>query len=178
VVYDHLIKGKFQMADTIADGLVVSVAYKLTVDGELIEEAGADDPLDYLHGAENIVPGLEQALTGKKVGDKFTVTLQPADAYGDYDEDDTDTLDREEMPDDIEVGMELLLEDEFGNFFEVTILEITDDEVVIDFNSPLAGKEVTYDIEVLAIREADEEEVEHGHPHGYVDDDEFEDDDE
>ncbi len=164
------------MANTIAEGMVVTLTYKLSIGDELIEDATADDPLEYLHGAENIVPGLEKALAGKKVGDKLSVTLQPADAYGEYDEEDTEVLDRSDLPDEIEVGMELLLEDEQGNFFEVIVKSINDDEVVIDFNSPLSGKVVTYDVEVLDIREADEEELAHGHPHGF-DDDDFEDDD-
>lgn len=159
--------------DTIKDGVVVTVAYTLTVEGTEIESATADDPLEYLHGAENIVPGLEAELNGKKVGAKFTVTLQPEDAYGEYDEEDTETLDRDEIPEQVEPGMELLLEDEDGNMFEALVKEVNDDVIVLDFNPPLAGKVVTYDVEVLGIREADAEELEHGHPHSYADDFEY-----
>ena len=167
------------MAQTIADNKVATVAYRLTVDGEIIDEATADDPLEYLHGAENIVPGLEKALTGKKVGDKLTVTLQPEEAYGEYDPEDTELLDRADLPEDIEVGMELLLEDEEGNFFEVTIAEIKDDEVLVDFNYPLAGKVVTYEVEVLDIRDADDDEIAHGHVHGdaFYDEEDYDDED-
>lgn len=156
--------------DRIADGIVVSLAYKLTVDGEVIEEAPNIEPLEYLHGADNIVPGLEQKLAGKQVGDKVSVTLEPEDAYGHYNEENMEVVDRADMPDEIEVGMELLLEDEFGNYFEVTVAEINENDVVLDFNPPLAGKTVTYDAEVVALREADDEEKSHGHPHSYEED--------
>lgn len=159
--------------DTIQDDLVVSLAYTLTSEGKIVETATADDPLDYLHGAENIVPGLESALTGKRVGDKFTITLAPEDAYGDYDEEDTETFSKDEIPeaDTLHVGMVILLEDEDGYQFEATVSEVTADEVMLDFNPPLAGKTVTYDVEVVAIREADEEELELGYPFGYDDED-------
>jgi FKBP-type peptidyl-prolyl cis-trans isomerase SlyD len=151
--------------ETIKDGMVVKLAYTLEVEGEVLEEATVDDALDYLHGAENIVPGLEYALNGKRVGDKLDITLQPADAYGEYDEDDMELIEKDDMPDEIEVGMELLLEDKDGNFFEATIREIRNDGVLLDFNYPLAGKVVTYHVEVLSIRPANKEELEHGHPH-------------
>jgi FKBP-type peptidyl-prolyl cis-trans isomerase SlyD len=154
--------------ERIADGMVVSLAYTMTVEGEVIEESTADEPLDYLHGAQNIVLGLENALTGKAVGERVSVTLQPEDAYGEYDPEDIDEIDRSDIPDgeQIEPGMVLLLEDEEGYMFEATVAEVTARSVMLDFNDPLAGKVVTYDVEVLAVRPADEEELAHGHPHG------------
>jgi FKBP-type peptidyl-prolyl cis-trans isomerase SlyD len=153
--------------DTIKNGVVVGLSYTLTVGTEVIENAPADDPLEYLHGAENIVPGLEAKLTGKKVGDRLTVTLKPEEAYGEYDETNVEEVDRADMPDEIEVGMELLLEDEDGAFFEATVKQIKAKSVILDFNMPLAGETVTYDVEVLSIRPADEEELSNGHPHSY-----------
>jgi FKBP-type peptidyl-prolyl cis-trans isomerase SlyD len=161
-------------SENIKNGMVVSLAYTLTADGQEVEHATADDPLDYLHGAENIVPGLERELAGKKVGDRFTITLEPEDAYGEYDEEDTDEIDRDDFPDEIEPGMELLLEDDDGNLFEATVKEVTDDLVVLDFNPPLAGKTVTYEVEVVSLRPADEEELAHGHPHSHEDDYDYE----
>ncbi len=157
-------------ADVIKDGIVVSIAYKLTVEGTEIESTGTDAPLQYLHGADNIVPGLEKALTGKKVGDKISVTLSPEDAYGEYDDEDIDTIERDDIPDadSIEPGMELLLEDEDGYMFEALVKEVNADTIVLDFNDPLAGKTVSYDAEVVALRPADEEELDHGHPHGLL----------
>jgi FKBP-type peptidyl-prolyl cis-trans isomerase SlyD len=167
----------------IEKNVVVSIAYRLTSEGVEIEETSAEDPLEYLHGAGNIVPGLETALDGRKTGDKFSITLQPEDAYGEYDEEDVEVVAREDVPDDLEVGMEVLLEDEDGELMEAYVTAINDDSVVLDFNDPLAGKVVTYEVEVLDLREADEEELAQGYPHGAsefydYDDDDYEDDDE
>jgi FKBP-type peptidyl-prolyl cis-trans isomerase SlyD len=153
--------------ERIANGVVVSIAYSLSVDGAVLEQVDADVPLEYLHGAENIVPGLEAQLTGKKVGDTITVTLSPEEAYGEYDDENIETIDRAELEDSdkLEPGLIVEVEDENGFFFEATILEVTDTSIVLDFNPPLAGKAVTYTVEVLALREAEEEELEHGHPH-------------
>ncbi len=170
-------------SQTIQNDMVVSLTYVLTVDGEEASRASADEPLEYLHGAENIVPGLEAALTGKKVGDKFSVTIAPDDAYGDYDEDDIDEFPRNEIPgsENLEIGMMVEIEDEDGYVDVGMIKEITPEAVVVDFNAPLAGKTLKFDVEVVAIRAADEEELDHGHPHsladfyGDDDDDDFED---
>ncbi len=163
----------------IQDGVVVSLAYTLTSDGEVIERASSEEPLDYLHGAENIVPGLERALDGKKVGDRFTVTLEPEDAYGEYDEEEVEVVAREDVPDAeaLEPGMVVVLEDEDGYIFDAIVREITSNSVVLDFNPPLAGKTITYDVQVVALREAEEEELRAGQPYGFADDDYDEEDD-
>ncbi len=154
--------------DRIEDGVVVSLAYTLTVDGEEVDRADANDPLEYLHGAENIVPGLEDALTGKKVGDKLSVTLTPDQAYGEYDEEEVEEIDRADIPDAemLREGMLIEAEDDEGYVSLGLVRELTDDTVLLDFNPPLAGKTLTYDVEVVALREADSEELAHGHPHG------------
>jgi FKBP-type peptidyl-prolyl cis-trans isomerase SlyD len=157
----------------IADGMVVSIAYKLSVEGEELARAEANDPLEYLHGAQDILPGLETALTGKKVGDHFSVTLVPDDAYGEYDEDNIEEIDRVDVPDSdqLEVGMVVEVEDEDGYSYMAHVAEITDNSVVLDFNPPLAGKTLTYDVEVVEVRMADEDELEHGHVHSDWDED-------
>ena len=162
----------------ITDGLVVSLNYILTVDGETLAQTDADDPMEYLHGAEEILPGLERALDGKQVGDKFSVTLQPEDAYGDYDDEDVEEIDRADIPnvDELEIGMVVEVEDEDGYAYMAQVREIGDKVVTLDFNPPLAGKTLTYDVEVVAIREATAEELEHGHSHGEDWDEEDEDD--
>jgi len=161
----------------ITDGLVVSLNYVLTVDGETLAQTDADDPMEYLHGAEEILPGLERALDGKQVGDKFSVTLQPEDAYGDYDEDDVEEIDRADIPnvDELEVGMVVEVEDEDGYAYMAQVREIGAKVVTLDFNPPLAGKTLTYDVEVVGLREATAEELEHGHSHGDEDEDEEDD---
>jgi FKBP-type peptidyl-prolyl cis-trans isomerase SlyD len=177
-------KEKIKMAVTIQDNMVVSLAYSLTADGEIIERATAEEPLDYLHGAENIVPGLEKALSGKTIGDRFTITLQPGEAYGEYDESDLETVAKDDIPDveQLEPGMVVVLEDEEGYIFDAIVREIDSNSVILDFNPPLAGKVITYDVEVLAIRDAEEEELAAGQPYGFddedYDDDDYEDDDE
>lgn len=161
----------------ISDGLVVSLDYVLTVDGEVLAKTEPGDPMEYLHGAEEILPGLEAALDGKQVGDKFSVTLQPEDAYGDYDDEEREEIDRADIPniDELEVGMEVEVEDEDGYAYRAMVLEIGPKIVTLDFNPPLAGKTLTYDVEVVGIREATEEELEHGHAHGNDFDEEDED---
>lgn len=174
--------------ETIADGVVVSLSYTLEVDGEVIAETEAGDPMEYLHGAENIVPGLEAALAGKRVGDKLSVTLAPDDAYGEYDPEDIDEIERGDLEHltEIEVGMAIEVQDEEGDIYVAFIREISDKMITLDFNPPLAGKTLTYNVEVLETRPATEEEIQHGHVHGMDwleddedwDDEDFEDEDE
>jgi FKBP-type peptidyl-prolyl cis-trans isomerase SlyD len=135
------------------------------------------EPMDYLHGAQNILPGLEKALDGKRVGDKFAVTLTPDEAYGDYDDENIEEIDRENIPgaDELEVGMVVEVEDDDG-YYVAHVMEINDETIILDFNPPLAGKTLTYDVEVVGVRDADEDELAHGHAHGVwtdEDDDDF-----
>jgi FKBP-type peptidyl-prolyl cis-trans isomerase SlyD len=170
--------------DKITDGVVVSMTYVLTVDGEEVGRADENEPLEYLHGAENIVPGLEAAMEGKTVGDKVHVTVPPEEAYGDYDDDEIDEFPLEEIPggENLEEGMIVEVEDEDGFVYVGTVMEVVDGVVVVDFNPPLAGKTLTFDVQVLTIREADEDEKDHGHPHSlnsfYEEDEDGEEEDE
>ena len=153
--------------DTIGNGVIVSMTYVLTVDDEEVGRAGADEPLEYLHGAENIVPGLETALAGKHVGEQVHVTSPPEDAYGEYDDEEIDEFDLDEIPgvEDLEEGMIVEVENDDGDIYVGTVVEITPESVVVDFNPPLAGKTLTFNVEILSLREANQEELEHGHPH-------------
>jgi FKBP-type peptidyl-prolyl cis-trans isomerase SlyD len=163
---------KTHMADRLTNGMVGEIAYVLKVDGVVIDEVPAESPIEYLHGYENIIPGLETALEGKGAGDKFSLTIQPEDGYGEYDEEDIDEVDLSDFEefDQLEVGMEIELFDEDGDFYEATIKEIKDDAVVLDFNSPLAGKTLEYDVEVISVRAATEAETEMGLPSSLADD--------
>jgi FKBP-type peptidyl-prolyl cis-trans isomerase SlyD len=158
--------------EIIQDGVVVSLSYVLTVDGEELARTGDGEVMDYLHGADNIVPGLEKALTGKKVGDRVHVTLPPEEAYGKYDEEEIEELDRADLPDadQLEKGMVIEVEDEEGYVYLAFVREVTAETIVLDYNAPLAGKTLTYDVEVMAVRPADEEELDHGHPHSIMQD--------
>jgi FKBP-type peptidyl-prolyl cis-trans isomerase SlyD len=166
-------------ADKIGADVVVSIAYVLTVEGREIERADASDPIEYLHGHANIVPGLEAALDGHQVGDKFTVTVPPDKGYGQYDQDDIERIARSEIPnvDQLKTGMVVEMEDEEGYIYEATVKEINKDAVVLDFNPPLAGKTLNFEVEVIGLREANEDELDHGHPHGIDFDDDWDEDD-
>lgn len=153
------------MADVIRDGMVVSLAYTLKLkDGESVDSASVEDPLEYLHGHENIVPGLEKELTGLKVGDKKDVVVSPTEGYGEYDPEDVETMDRSAIPQDypVEVGMMIAVETDEGEILEATIREIKGKDVTLDFNPPLAGETLYFSIEIVGIREATEEELENG----------------
>ncbi len=152
----------------IEDNRVVGLSYTLTdADGAELDRAGADDPLLYLHGHENIVPGLEEALTGRAIGERFEVELAPEDAFGPRMKDAERTLPRDAFPEDMELtpGLELALEDD-GALIPFWIKRADDDRVEIDLNHPFAGRTVRFAGEVLTIREATADELEHGHPHG------------
>lgn len=154
-------------AEKIEDGIVVSMTYVLMVDGEEVGRADASEPLEYLHGGENIVAGLEAALEGKTVGAHVQVSVLPEQAYGEYDEEEVDEFDRDEIPgsENLELGMIVEVEDEDGYIYEGSVVDMTEGSIFVDFNHPLAGKTLNFDVTVLALREADEEELAHGHPH-------------
>ncbi|HRN50598.1 MAG TPA: peptidylprolyl isomerase [Anaerolineales bacterium] len=154
---------------TVVDkDVVVSLAYKLTVDGEILDEAGAEDALQYLHGNENIIPGLENELTGLKVGDSKKVSVKPEDGYGLTDNEEIEEISLEDFPEGIvpEIGMELEVKDEDGNDLYGRILAITEETVTMDFNHPLAGKTLEFEVTVVGLRAATADEQAHGHVHG------------
>jgi FKBP-type peptidyl-prolyl cis-trans isomerase SlyD len=152
----------------VADNMAVSIHYTLTNDdGEVLDSSIGDDALVYLHGRENIISGLENALEGKTVGDKFSVRIAPEDAYGELMEEMIQVISRDmfEGIDNIEVGMQFHADVSSGSGV-VTVVNIEDDDITIDGNHPLAGLALTFDVEVIAIRPATEDEAAHGHIHG------------
>lgn len=151
----------------VADGVVVKIEYTLAIAGEILDSSEEEGPLEYLQGHENIVPGLEKALDGKKIGDALKVTVEPEAGYGVYDAEAVSHIPRLEMPVDIplEVGTELLMEDDDGSYISAVITWVGADEIKLDFNHPLAGRTLDFDIKVVGLREASEEELEHGHVH-------------
>ena len=147
---------------------VVLVHYTLTNDqGETLDSSAGGEPLAYLHGAKGIIPGLEQELFGKAVGDKFAAVIQPADAYGEMSEALIEEVPRGMFGgiDEIEVGMQFQAGDPDGNTRIVTIKAISDEAVTVDGNHPLAGQVLHFDVSIEEIRPATPEEIEHGHPH-------------
>jgi FKBP-type peptidyl-prolyl cis-trans isomerase SlyD len=152
----------------ISPNSVASIHYTLTDgQGKVIDTSEGQEPLAYLHGAGNIIPGLEKALLGKTVGDKFTVSIPAAEAYGVRDDSMVQQLPSNMFSgiDNIEVGMEFHAETEHG-LQVVTVTNVEGDNVTIDGNHPLAGVDLTFDVEVADIRTASSEELEHGHAHG------------
>jgi len=146
---------------------VVSIDYMLKDDQGMMIDRSEGEPLVYLHGNDNIIPGLEKHLVGKKAGDKVNCVIAPADAYGEHDEEMVFTVSKKDFAesDKIEIGMQFQAQEE-GGMRVVTVVGVEGDEVKIDANHPLAGKSLHFDVTVQEVREATAEELEHGHVHG------------
>ncbi|MCD0160562.1 peptidylprolyl isomerase [Deinococcus sp. 6YEL10] len=149
----------------ITQDKVVELDYKLTVNGEIVDQSEPGEPLVYLHGHSNIIPGLESALEGKVTGDSLQVTVQPEEGYGPRDEDNIEDLSRDDFEDDIEVGETYYAQAEDGSVLPFTVMNVDGDTVQVDFNHPMAGMVLDFDVKVLAVRDATPEELEHGHAH-------------
>jgi FKBP-type peptidyl-prolyl cis-trans isomerase SlyD len=152
----------------VADNMAVSIHYTLTNDdGEVLDSSIGDEALVFLQGSGNIISGLENAMIGKVVGDKFNVRIAPEEAYGELMEDMIQVISRDmfEGIDDIEVGMQFHADVSSGSGI-VTVVSIDDDNITIDGNHPLAGLALTFDVEVIDVRPATKEETSHGHIHG------------
>lgn len=152
----------------VADNMAVSIHYTLTDDkGQELDSSVNSEPLEYLHGKGNIIPGLESSLSGKSVGDKFTVRIEAENAYGERHDEMVQIIPRSmfEGVDQLEVGMQFHADVSSGPGV-VTIIDIDGDDITIDGNHPLAGEALTFDVEVTNIREASNDELEHGHIHG------------
>ncbi len=160
----------------IAEGHLVELDYVLKIeDGEVVESSAEEGPLQYLHGNGEIPERLEAALTGLEVGAKLDLTLTPDEAFGEYDLDSLTTVPRSEFPEDteletdqwIEVGVEVEGQEDEGTYeIDMRVVEINDDSVILDANHPLAGKTITYSVEVREFHEASDEEREERHVHG------------
>lgn len=153
----------------IADQHVVAIDYTLSNDaGEVIDSSAGAEPLVYLHGAGNIIAGLENALVGKAVGDELEVSIEPEDAYGEYSAELITNLGREmfEGVDELEVGMQFHASAPDGGMQIVTIRDIDGDQVTVDGNHPLAGQQLNFKVKVVSVRAASAEEIAHGHVHG------------
>ena len=153
--------------DTVQDGLVVSMDYKLTVDGEVLDSSEDAGPLQFLAGYGNIVPGLEREMAGMKIGESKDVVVAPADGYGEFDDEAFMEVSRNEFPTDLQLeeGIELNVTDEDGQNQYARVENITDESVRLDFNHPLAGAELHFTVKVVALRDPTKEELDHGHVH-------------
>ena len=152
----------------IADNKVALIHYTLTsVEGEVLDSSEGGDPLAYIHGLGNIVPGLEKELTGKQAGDKVNVQVSPEEGYGEINEELIQEVDRSAFDgvDAIEVGMRFMAQTAWGQQ-PVVVTAVSDETVTVDGNHPLANQTLKFDVEVVEVRDATEEELEHGHAHG------------
>lgn len=152
----------------IGEKCVVTFHYTLTnSDGEEIDSSAGREPLKYLHGAGNIVPGLEKELEGKTSGDKLKVEVQPEEGYGPLNPEFIQKVPRsafEGVP-EIKPGMQFQAEGPDGQTQHITVKEVSDEEITVDGNHPLAGQVLNFDVTIGDVRAASEEEVAHGHVH-------------
>ena len=153
--------------EKVDDGVVVSMEYKLTVDGQVLDSSDEAGPLQFLAGYGNIIPGLENEMMGMKIGDSKEVTVQPADGYGEFDEEAFMDVPRSEFPADmkLEEGLELHITDEDGEHRGAYVTSFDDKTVKLDFNHPLAGAVLNFYVKVVALRKPSDEELDHGHVH-------------
>jgi FKBP-type peptidyl-prolyl cis-trans isomerase SlyD len=152
----------------IADEMAVLIHYKVSnSEGELLDSSEGDEPLAYIHGQGDIVPGLEQALLGKSAGDRLKVTVSPLEGYGEREDGKVQTVPRDAFEADanLEPGMRFQAEGDDGDVI-VTVTHVGSDEVTIDANHPLAGQTLHFDVEVVSVRKCSDEELAHGHIHG------------
>jgi len=146
---------------------VVSIHYVLRdSEGEIIDQSAEGQPLTYLHGHSNIVPGLEKAIEGKGQGDEVKATVTPEEGYGEYREELVQTVNKEAFQgvDDIAPGMSFQADSDAGPMI-VTIKAVEGEEVTVDGNHVLAGQTLDLTVNVADVREATSEEIEHGHVH-------------
>ncbi|GHV74180.1 peptidyl-prolyl cis-trans isomerase [Spirochaetia bacterium] len=152
---------------------VVSINYTLTNDqNQVLDSTGdgpAAEPFLYLHGHQNIVPGLERALEGKEAGDSFKISVSAADAYGERNDKFITTvpLDRFSGADKVEEGMQFHAETPEGELQMITVTKVDGKNVTIDANHPMAGQNLNFAVSVVDVREANEEELQHGHVHSH-----------
>ncbi len=147
---------------------VVSIHYELTNnDGEVLDSSEGQAPLTYLHGVGNLIPGLEKEILDKAVGDNLDVTVAPAEGYGELDEGLVNAvpISAFEGIEQVEPGMQFRTSSQDGESQIITVTQVDGDMVTVDANHPLAGVTLNFKVEITAIRDATEEEIEHGHVH-------------
>ena len=156
------------MSLMIGDKMVVSMHYTLTDnDGKVLDSSEGTEPLDYLHGAGNIIPGLETALIGKVADDALKVTVEPKEGYGELIPELIQKVNKSafEGVDNLEPGMAFEAQGPDGQVQRVVISAVEGDEVTVNGNHPLAGVTLNFDVKIVGVRDATEEEIAHGHVH-------------
>ncbi|MBI5461082.1 MAG: peptidylprolyl isomerase [Gammaproteobacteria bacterium] len=152
----------------VAKHKVVIIDYTLTDDqGAVIDSSKGGEPLAYIQGMNNIIPGLENALAGKQAGDALQVSIAPGEGYGERNDAMQQEVPREmfDGADEIQVGMQFHASDG-EHTHVVTVVSVTETHITVDGNHPLAGQTLNFDVTIVDVRDATEEEMEHGHVHG------------
>ena len=147
---------------------VVSIDYTLKDDnGNVLDSSQGSEPLSFIYGTGSIIPGLEKALEGKATGDEVSVTVEPEEGYGQYDDSliIQVTKDKFQDPDNVQEGMQVQAQSQDGNVQILTVKSIDGEQVTLDANHPLAGQRLNFDVEVAEVREPTQEELDHGHIH-------------
>ena len=148
---------------------VVALSYELTVDGAIADKAGADRPLEYIHGNGMLLPRFEEEVEGKDVGERFAFTLSPEEGYGLYTDDaifelplEAFMIDGSLREDLLQIGRVIPMMNDAGGIVQGTVKEVRSESVLMDFNHPMAGKTLNFSGSVVAVREASEEELANG----------------
>ena len=152
----------------ISKNKVVSIDYTLTDSkGEVLDSSSKGQPLQYIQGAGQLIPGLEKALEGKAAGDAVKAQIPAKEAYGLRDDSLMQTIPKENFEDipDLKIGMELEAESDDG-VRVITVVAIEGDDVIVDGNHPLAGMDLSFDVKIMGVRDATADEIGHGHVHG------------
>ena len=153
----------------ILEQKVVTMNYEVVDDqGQLIDRSEEGGPLAYIHGNGQLIPGLETALEGRSKGDKVAVDVAPEQGYGERDEEGVQIVARNQFDDsvEIEVGMQFEAQDDDEGHQIVTVVAVDGENITLDTNHPLAGKNLRFEVEILDVRDASTEELSHGHVHG------------
>ena len=153
----------------VAANMAVSMEYTLTVESEVLDSSEEHGPIEFLLGYQNIIPGLENAVEGMAVGESKDVVVTAKDGYGESDPSEIKDVSKDEFPDEIPLkpGVDLEMKDDEGHLVHGTILKVGEESIKMDFNHPLAGKELHFAVKVVGLREATAEELSHGHIHSH-----------
>jgi FKBP-type peptidyl-prolyl cis-trans isomerase SlyD len=142
---------------SVTGGREISIEYTLKLEDQTVVDtnAGTDQPLIYIHGSKQIIPGLEKSMEGMKIGETRKITVVPEEGYGSVDQDAFLEVEKEKLPENaMEVGTQIEVKDQSGHTFAAQVSEIMDETVMLDFNHPLAGKTLLFEVKVLAIHES------------------------
>jgi FKBP-type peptidyl-prolyl cis-trans isomerase SlyD len=170
----YLLKAMEKIVDTktpsimVADDMVVSLEYKLTVEDEVVDYSEEGEPLEFIQGHGEIIPGLENQLYGMAIGDSKKIDVKSDEAYGKLDPTAYMDVPRKEFPAEIplDIGTVLQVKDTDGDVLNAQISQVTAESIQLNFNHPLAGKDLSFQVTVTDLRLATAEEIEHGHVHG------------